>query len=262
MSGLRAEGVTVRRGGCVILDAVSLAFRAGEFVAVCGPNGAGKSTLLSVLSGLLRPDAGKVMLGGKEFRDYSARELARRRAYLPQNPRCEWPISVERLVGLGLTPVLPAFGPLPRGMGERIDTALKSCGLWEQRGRAATSLSGGELARAMLARALVGDPDVLIADEPVSGLDPRHALDAAARLRAMAEAGKMVIASIHDLTLAARYATRMVVLHHGRAAACGKPEEILTPELLGGVFDVRARLAQGEAGPYVDFGGIGGERAG
>lgn len=262
MSELFADCVTVRRGGRTILNDVALRFRAGEFAVVTGPNGAGKSTLLSVLAGLMRPDAGKVALGGKELHGYPAQELARRRAYLPQNPRCEWPISVERLVGLGLTPVLPAFGPFSRDLRAQIDAALGACDLSDLRDRAATSLSGGELARAMLARALVGDPDVLIADEPTSGLDPRHALDAAVRLRALADCGKTVIAAIHDLTLAARYATRIVVLHRGGVVADGTPAEVLTPELFGRAFGVEARLVFGESGPYVDFGGIGPAQAG
>jgi iron complex transport system ATP-binding protein len=102
-----------------------------------------------------------------------------RRAYLPQNPRCEWPIAVERLVALGLTPILPAFGGLPAAFTARISAALEACDLAATPLKPATTLSGGELTRAMLARALVGDPDVLIVDEPMSGLDPRHALDTA-----------------------------------------------------------------------------------
>ena len=108
MSLLTASNLTVRRGGRTILDDASVSFESGAFVAVIGANGAGKSTLLNAIAGLAKPDAGEVKLDGKRLSELSRGDLARRRAFLPQNPRCEWPISVERLVALGLTPHLPA----------------------------------------------------------------------------------------------------------------------------------------------------------
>ncbi len=253
MTVLEATGLTVRRGGRAILDGVSFAARAGDFVAVIGPNGAGKSTLLSALAGLLTADAGTVSLNGTSIAELSDRELARRRAYLPQNPRCEWPISVERLVALGLTPSLPAFGGLPQPDREKIARVLAQCDLLDRRAQSATTLSGGELARAMLARAFVGDPDVLIVDEPISGLDPRHLIDAMARLRAVAQAGKLVVASLHDLTVAARYATHVVALRDGKVERAGRAADTLTPETIHAVFDVEVRVAQTPSGPYVDY---------
>ena len=253
MSELCANGLLVRLGGRLVLDNVSLTGRSGDFIAVIGANGAGKSTLLSALAGLLKPDGGTVALDGRAIGDFHRKEFARRRAYLPQNPRCEWPISVERLVALGLTPVLPAFGALPSAFQTRIDAALKECDLLDRRDQPATTLSGGELARAMLARALVGDPDVLIADEPISGLDPRHALDTAARLRGLALKGKIVVAAIHDLTIAARNATRIIALHHGRVAADGPCATALTSELLRRIFDVEASVIETEAGAYINY---------
>src|SRR6202043_1066157 len=118
---------------------------------------------------------GAVLLDGRAMSTMTREALARRRAYLPQNPRCEWPISVERLIALGLTPTLPPFGGLPARFQTRVTEMLADWDLAAQKEQAATTLSGGELARAMLARALVGNPDILIADEPISGLDPRHA---------------------------------------------------------------------------------------
>src|SRR3984885_14399776 len=189
MSILDASQICVRRGGRTILDDVSLHAESGDFVAVIGANGAGKSTLLSVLAGLLKPDSGTLALDGNAVGGLSGRKLAQQRAYLPQNPRCEWPIAVERLVALGLTPTLPAFGRLPAGFADRISAALEACDLLQHRFQPATTLSGGELTRAMLARALVGNPDVLIVDEPISGLDPKHAFDTARRLQGLARAG-------------------------------------------------------------------------
>jgi iron complex transport system ATP-binding protein len=253
MTELSATAVCVRRGGRVILDHVSLRAGAGEFIAVIGANGAGKSTLLSALAGLLQPDSGSIALDGANLAGITGVALARRRAYLPQNPRCEWPISVERLVALGLTPTLPALGGLPKAFDALITNALQSCDLLEHRLQPVTTLSGGELARAMLARALVGNPDVLIVDEPIAGLDPKHAVDTAKRLRVLANEGKLVIAAIHDLTLAARHATRIVALTNGRVQGDGPTLSTLTPELIRSAFDVDACVSGTGAGAYVDY---------
>jgi len=253
MSLLSARSVRVFRGGRRILSDVSLSFAAGELVALIGPNGAGKSTLLSALAGLSTPEAGQVLLDGAPLASVRPRDLARRRAYLPQNPRAEWPIPVERLVALGLTPHLPAFGGLPAALQPRIEAALADFDLADRRDQPATTLSGGELARAMLARALVGDPDILIADEPIAGLDPRHALDTLRRLRALADRGKLVIAALHDLTLAARYANRLVALHQGEVAADGPMTAALTPALLRRIFEVEASVDGAGPAAAVDF---------
>jgi iron complex transport system ATP-binding protein len=253
MSVLDASRLCVRRGARAILDHVSLHAESGDFVAIIGPNGAGKSTLLSVLAGLQKPDSGTVALDGISIHALSGRKLAQRRAYLPQNPRCEWPISVERLVALGLTPTLPALGGLPQSFGPRIAQVLDACDLLDHRGQPATTLSGGELARAMLARALVADPDVLIIDEPIAGLDPRHALDTARRLQGLAKSGKLVIASIHDLTLAGRYASRIFALSNGCVQGDGATATTLTPALIRSAFDVEACVSGAPGSVYVDY---------
>jgi iron complex transport system ATP-binding protein len=252
MSVLDAAKIGVRRGSRAILDDVSLHAESGDFVAIIGANGAGKSTLLSVLAGLLKPDSGTVMLDGVSIRALSGTQLAHRRAYLPQNPRCEWPISVERLVALGLTPILPALGGLPAGFGPKITQALQACDLLDHREQPATTLSGGELARAMLARALVADPDVLIVDEPIAGLDPKHALDTARRLQMLAKSGKLVIASLHDLTLAGRFASRIFALSNGRVAGDGATQATLTPALIRSAFEVEACVSGTPGSVYVD----------
>jgi iron complex transport system ATP-binding protein len=250
---LAASNLVLHRGGRAILENVHFRAARGEFVAVIGANGAGKSTLLALLAGLLAPDAGTITLDERSIAQLTRGDLARRRSYLPQNPRCEWPISVERLIALGLTPTLPAFGGLPPAFRVRVGEMLAEWDLAGQRNQAATTLSAGELARAMLARALVGNPDILIADEPVSGLDPRHALDTVARLRNLTRGGMLVIASIHDLTLAARYATRIVALDRGRVAADGPPQDIVTSNLLRSIFDVEARVSASDAGAFIDY---------
>jgi len=253
MTRLAAEMLSVRRGGRNILDRVSLAAGQGEFIALIGNNGAGKSTLLATLAGLIAPDAGRVLLDGRAISAHGLTTLARRRAYLPQSPRCEWPISVERLIALGLTPVLPAFGGLAEIHRAKLDETIAAFDLEDHRDQAATTLSGGELTRAMLARALVGDPDILLVDEPVSGLDPKHTIDTLRRLRALALGGKLVIASLHDLTLAARFSTRVLALRQGKLIADGATPEVLTGEMVQKVFDITARVSgQGDTA-LVDF---------
>ena len=249
MTFLAAEHVEVRKAGKRILDDVSLEAGAGEFLAVIGPNGAGKSTLLSVLAGLTPPTKGQVHLDGKNFSEIPPKALAARRAYLPQNPHCEWPLSVERVVALGLIPQLPALGGLPPSFAPAITRALEAADLLERRDQPVTTLSGGEFSRAMLARALVGEPDILLVDEPVTGLDPRHALDCARRLAAYAQSGKLVIAALHDLTLAARYASKVLALKNGRVMGEGG----LTPALIAQVFDLAADIKGEGVAANVNF---------
>ena len=238
MSVLLAEHIDVAKGGRAILRDVSLMAGPGEFLAVIGPNGAGKSTLLSALAGLVRPQKGELSLDGVSLHKIPRKALARARAYLPQNPQCEWPLSVERLVALGLTAHLPALGPLPARFEADIARALSDHDLLSRREQPVTTLSGGEFSRAMLARAMVGRPQLLIVDEPVTGLDPAHAFAAMARLSAWAAAGHAVIASLHDLTLAGRYASRVLALKEGRVVGDGA----LDGALIRAVFGVGAEI--------------------
>ncbi|HEX4271829.1 MAG TPA: ABC transporter ATP-binding protein [Rhizomicrobium sp.] len=242
MTLLAAEHISVSRptkgkDRRAILRDVSLQAHAGEFIALLGPNGAGKSTLLSVLAGLLKPDTGEVMLDAYRLSRLTALELARRRAYLPQNPKLEWPLSVERLVALGLTPRLPATGGLPESYAPAITRALELCDLTSRRDQVATTLSGGEFARAMLARAIVNNPQVLIVDEPITGLDPKHAMQCMSLLRDFAKTGTLVIAALHELTLSSRYASRAIVVVDG---AMVFDADSLTEEVIHSAFGVRA----------------------
>jgi iron complex transport system ATP-binding protein len=238
MTLLAADKISVFRGGKTILNDVTFQAHAGEFIAILGPNGAGKSTLLKALAGLIKPDEGQVMLDAKSLSALSWRELAARRAYLPQNPYLEWPLPVERLVALGLTPRLPATGGLPEEFQPAIAQALRACDLVDKSEQPATTLSGGEFARAMLARAIVGNPQILIVDEPITGLDPLHAMQSMSLLQSFAQGGTLVIASLHDLTLAARYPSRVIVLVDG---AVINDSDLLTEEIIHRAFGVRAQ---------------------
>jgi iron complex transport system ATP-binding protein len=249
MSVLLAEHLSVRKGGRAILSDVSMMAGPGEFIAVIGPNGAGKSTLLSALAGIMSPSQGEVSLNGMPLARLSRRKLAQARAYLPQNPVCEWPLSVERMVALGLTAHLPALGPLPEAFQGAVDQALTDHDLAMRKDQTVTTLSGGEFSRAMLARALVGRPELLIVDEPVTGLDPVHAFAAMARMAAWAAEGRTVIASLHDLTLAARYAGRILALRDGRVVGEGP----VSAAMIQDVFGVESRIRGEGRSTTVDF---------
>jgi iron complex transport system ATP-binding protein len=253
MIRLQAIALGVTRGSRPVLHDLAADCRGGEFIAVIGPNGSGKSTLLAALAGLLHAGAGSVVLDGQPVAAIPARALAQRRAYLPQNARCEWPLPVERMVALGLVPTAPSLRAEIPGEAARIDAVLAACDLLAQRRQPVTTLSGGELARAMLARALVADPQLLIVDEPLAGLDPRHAWDAARRLRQLAvEEGKLVIAALHDINIALRCSTRVWALKDGRLLADGPPAATISDSLLRDLFDIQASVSEGVR-PYVDF---------
>jgi iron complex transport system ATP-binding protein len=240
MTALAAAGLAVERAGRRILEGVSLAAAPGDFIGVLGPNGAGKTTLLRTLAGLERPQSGAVAIGGADIFAMSPRRRARARAYLPQERDVAWSMTVEAVVALGRF----AYGSarrLDRAGREAVDRALAAVGLEALRLRSAHALSGGEAARMHLARALAAQAPILIADEPVAALDLRHQLAIMTLLREKAEAGGGVVAALHDLDLARRFATRVLILDRGQAAADAPPEAALTAETILAVFGVARR---------------------
>jgi iron complex transport system ATP-binding protein len=230
---------------------VSLAFRPGEVSAVVGPNGAGKSTLLSCLAGLRRPNSGEARLDGHAIASLPSRERARRIGYLPQSPEIAWRLDVHTFVRLGRTAHRGVFGE-DAGDLEAVNNALESTGMVEFSGRDVTTLSGGERARALIARALAGEPAWLVADEPLTGLDLSHQIDAADLLRRVSGQGVGVVVSLHDLSFAARVADRIVLIAEGRVLADGPPAEALRPATLACAYGVDARWVEGESGPLLD----------
>lgn len=250
---LIAETVTLSLGGQTVLDRVTAGFRKGELVAVIGPNGAGKSSLLSCLVGLRRPDTGRITLDGSVVADIPARRRARAIAFLAQTPEIAWDVEVRTFIGLGRTAHLGAFGASAEDAAA-VDQAIEAAGLGDFRQRPITRLSGGERARALIARALAGQTDWLLADEPLTGLDPGHALDAVELFRRLArEQGKGVIVTLHDLTLAARFADRVLLLDRGHLVADGAPALALTPQALSMAYGVRTRTHAGAAGPLIEI---------
>lgn len=249
---LEARGLTLKRGRREILAGLDLSLRAGEVTALVGPNGAGKSTLLAGLCGLLPPAAGAALLDGQDLAALPAPARARRIGFLPQSPEIAWPLEVRILVGLGRTPHIGARG-LSAADARIIDAALEEAGAADLAERDASTLSGGERARVMIARVLAGEPDWLLADEPLAGLDPGCQIDAADTLVRRARAGCGVVLTLHDLTLAARIADRVLVLAGGGLMADGPPEAALAPDVLGRAFGVRTALRREPGGLAVDI---------
>jgi iron complex transport system ATP-binding protein len=250
--GLAAEALVVRLGGRAVVDHVGLALRPGEVTAIVGPNGAGKSTLMSCLAGLRRPERGAVSLGGRPIAALDDRERARRVGYLPQTPEIAWRLDVRTFVRLGRTAHTGLFGEGASDVAA-VDRALESTAMTAFAERDITTLSGGERARALIARALAGEPTWLLADEPLTGLDLGHQLDAADLLRRIAQGGVGVVVTLHDLSFAARAADRIVVMAQGRILADGPPVEALSPDVLKRAYAVSARWVTGASGPLLDI---------
>ena len=243
MSALTASDVTVRLGGTTIVERANLTLRGGEFVALVGPNGAGKTTLIRALAGLAPAD-GMIVLGGKPIETMPPRERARAVAYLPQGHIFHWPMSVESIVMLGRAPHGDPFSSNTSDDRAAVARALVTTETQVFAQRAVTTLSGGEKARVALARALATQAPVLLADEPTASLDPRHQLVVMELLRSAAHGGNAILAIVHDLTLAARFADRVLVMDRGRMVADGLPADALAPERLAAVFGIEAATVQ------------------
>ncbi|ATQ69532.1 MULTISPECIES: ABC transporter ATP-binding protein [Methylosinus] len=245
MSALRVRGLGVDLGGAAILRDLDLDARAGALVGLLGPNGAGKSTLLRALCRLIPIRSGEIAWDGRPLARMSARERATRLAFLPQGQTLHWPISVRRLVELGR---LPRLGPLGRiGAADEVAVAaaMAAADVAHLAERAATSLSGGERARALLARALAVEAPALLADEPTASLDPHHAVAIMETLRRIAREGRLVLAVTHDLGLAQRFCDRIILIDEGRIVADGAPDAALTPERLRAVYRVDPAVLTG-----------------
>ncbi|ANP46480.1 ABC transporter ATP-binding protein [Candidatus Viadribacter manganicus] len=238
---LSLQDVSADLGRTRVLQGVSLNVGGGEIISILGPNGAGKTSLMRAALGLIGA-TGETRLGGADPRTLTARERALRAAYLPQRPQSIWPIKVEVLVALGRF----AHGAVPDRLAPAdqaaVDAAIKACSLSEFRHRGMDELSGGEKARAHLARTLAQHAPLLLLDEPTAGLDPAQSLGVAEILEAHAAAGGAAVFSTHDIALAASVADRVVLMKAGAIIAEGAPEEALTASVLEAAYGRAARL--------------------
>lgn len=249
---LALSNATVKRDGRIVLAEASLCAHSGEVVGVVGANGAGKTTLLRAALGLARLDQGSAQLGGRELSALSEAHRASLAAYLPQERRVGWNLPAWRVAGLG------AFNLQPREARALAEVALARVGLIGLETRGVLDMSGGERARALLARLLVTAAPLLVADEPAAGLDPDAQLLALELFREEAARGAAVVLTLHDLSLAARSCDRIVVLREGRVVADGPAAEALSPEVLASAFGLRGRLEETAEGLVIVARRVGG----
>ena len=243
MSLLSLNNLSVSLGSRAVLQDVSLSIGASECVGLLGPNGAGKSTLMRAALGLIPAS------GTSNLAQMNSGARARAVAWMPQAREIAWPISVETLVMLGRIPHLSA-GQRPSELDvAAVDAALRAMDVARFRERPATDLSGGEQARVLMARALAQEAPLMVADEPVAGLDPAHQIETMKTFARLARTGRSVLVSLHDIGLAARHCTRLILLAEGAVAADGPPQTVLTPDRVAQVFGVRAFYRDTEDGP-------------
>jgi iron complex transport system ATP-binding protein len=238
VSGLVVTGLDVDLGARPVLRGVGFEARPGEVIGLIGPNGAGKTTLLRAIARLIPARAGTVAWDGRPIGALDDRARARLMAYLPQGHAIHWPLSVRRLVGLGRLPWLGAVAGMSAADDAAVARAMAAADVAAFAERLTSTLSGGERARALLARALAVEAPILLADEPTASLDPYHALEIMALLRRTAEAGALVIVVMHDLGLVARFCDRVALLDQGRLVAEGPPQATLTSERLRQVYRI------------------------
>lgn len=232
-----------------VISDVSFTVRHGEVLGLLGPNGSGKSSMLRLLAGLQRCDSGRILLDGRPLTAYRRRAIACRLAVIEQNCETELDLSVEQVVRLGRIPhsrIWPVVGTAD----EAVERALDQTDTRTLRSRQWRTLSGGEKQRVQIARALAQQPRELLLDEPTNHLDIRHQFELLALIRRLAVT---TVVSLHDLSLAATYCDRLVVLHGGRLVACGTPAQVLTPQLIRAVYGVDAVIGHDDGRPVVRF---------
>lgn len=239
---LEFREVGVVESGVTILDRVSAVAAAGTVTGLIGPNGAGKSTLLRTVAGTIKPASGDVLIDGRPVRRHQARELARTVAFVPQNTNVDLGFTVREVVLMGRHPHLGRFGAEGAGDHRIVEAALERTGTGPLADRLITTLSGGERQLVLIAKALAQQPRILVLDEPVSALDLRHQLTVLQLIEAVAADGCLVLVAIHDLALAARCCSRLLLLDHGRLLADGPPVDVLHPDPIRIAFGVEASI--------------------
>jgi iron complex transport system ATP-binding protein len=246
---LALQNASLALGGKPVLSDIALALKRGEVTVLMGPNGAGKTSLIRLLAGLFGRNGPAI--DGAALSSLDPLERARRIGYLPQNAVPAWNVVARELVMLGRLPHRGRFAYPSTADGQAVAEALAITDTAHLAERPFEAMSGGERARVLLARVLAGTPDWLLADEPMASLDPAHQLDIVALLRAEAGRGTGVVTVLHDLTLAARLADRIILLHQGRIVADGPPETTLTPALLAQVYGIEAAISRNAEGRMI-----------
>lgn len=242
---LEAQDVTFSYGRAQVLHGVSLALSAGELVGIAGPNGAGKSTLLHTMTGYLRPSSGRVLLEGRAVDKLSRRDVAARVAFVGQKSAVTFSFSVLEIVLMGRQPYA---GLASFDSEQDVQIAMRSLeqvGIPQLASKYYDQLSGGEQQLVLLARALAQQAAIIILDEPVTFLDLKHQYEIMNLLRALTGRGTAVLATLHDLNVAARWCSRLALMKTGRIVACDSPDRLLEPSLLQEIYSVPLTVTSG-----------------
>ena len=244
MIRLKLNNVSWQTKGYDILNGVSFEFSQGELIALLGPNGAGKTSLLRCALGMETSYSGNISINGQSPRDMSANARARLVSYLPQTRPIAWPITVADTVALGRFAHGVRLGKLHPSDAKAVAAVIEACNLQHLQHRRVDTLSGGELARVHCARAFVAHAPLLLADEPIVALDPKHQYKVMALIRDYVNAGGGALIVLHDVELAARFADRLVWLKAGAILADGTPIDTFTQQRMAEVYGVTARIGQ------------------
>jgi len=249
MAKLVVDQLTVCVDNARLVNNAGFTLNQHEMVAIVGENGAGKSSLMRAIAGYIPVAQGTCSVDGRDLATLKPRERAQLIGWLPQSPAIAWPIRVKDAVALGRFP----HGAVPWRMADRdaraIHKAVKDCQIDHLVDRAVTTLSGGELARVHIARALACDVSILLADEPVAALDPRHQMSVMHLFRSMVNRGGSALVILHDLTLAARFADRIIGMKEGRIVIDAKPAEVISPPVVRDLFGIEIEVTHGQGWP-------------
>jgi iron complex transport system ATP-binding protein len=225
-------------GERLLFDRFSLDIEAGEFFGVIGPNGSGKSTLLRLCAGILKPEAGRIHLFGKDLSRISRRQIARTLSIVPQESFFTFEWTVEQVVMMGRNPFLMTFARPTVRDWEKVEEVMGLTGVLELRGKSINSISAGEKQRVIVARALAQEPEIVLLDEATSHLDLFHRLEIVRILVQLKNQGKTVVFVSHDLNEASGYCSRVLLLASGKTLACAQPEMVIKRELLKEAYGV------------------------
>ncbi|MCF6336021.1 MAG: ABC transporter ATP-binding protein [Spirochaetales bacterium] len=229
--------------GTKVLDNISLNIKPGTFTGILGPNGAGKTTLLKTILNLLQPDRNSILISNDDIRNYSRNELAKIEAYVPQSSKNNFNFTVEQIVLMGRSPFLGRFDRESNDDIGIADWAMKETGVFGLKNKYITTLSGGELQRTIIARALTQEPAILALDEPTSHLDIHHQINILSIVRSLAKKKSLtIIAVLHDINHALEYCDNLFLLNHGKIVTHGSPEDVITPDIMKKIYNLNIQI--------------------
>lgn len=249
MSVLEAKNIHFKYSEEPVLTDISLKAEPGKILAIIGPNGSGKTTLIKILGRILKAHSGIVLLNNKNI--WSVHDAARKIAWVAQNNKLAWPFSVKQIALMGRFPHRGWLSSYTKDDYKAVEQALNKTGLKELKDRLINTLSGGEVQRAIIARALAQEPDILLLDEPVAHLDLKYKVAVINLIKNLADHGIAVVISLHDLNLAAQYADRVILLKGGKLFAAGVPSSILNQKNLEEVYETKVNIVDYNNLPFI-----------